>query len=61
MVTFGTPFPTLPRVMVTSEFNSADTSTTLSVSPVSTSGFTIRGAGNAAGTVAWIATNAPNS
>lgn len=59
VVTFGTPFPTIPQVMVTSAFNSADTSTTLSVFPVSTSGFTIRGAGNAAGTVAWIATNAP--
>lgn len=61
VVNFTTPFATTPVVMVTSQFNSADTSTTLSVFPVSTSGFTIRGAGNAAGTVAWLATNAGNT
>lgn len=60
VVTFTTPFQATPAVMVTSAFNSADTSTTLSVFPVSTTGFTIRGAGNAAGTVAWIATDAGN-
>jgi hypothetical protein len=60
VVTFTTPFASLPQVLVTSQFASADTSTTLSVFPVSTSGFTIRGAGNAAGTVAWLATNAGN-
>jgi hypothetical protein len=60
VVTFTTPFASLPHVQVTSQFNSADTSTTLSVFPVSVSGFTIRGAGNAAGTVAWLATNAGN-
>jgi hypothetical protein len=60
VVTFTTPFASTPHVVVTNQFSSADTSTTLSVFPVSTTGFTIRGAGNAAGTVAWIATNAGN-
>jgi hypothetical protein len=60
VVTFVTPFAATPQVIVTNQFASADTSTTLSVFPVSTTGFTIRGAGNAAGTVAWIATDAGN-
>lgn len=54
-VTFNTPFSSTPKVVCTSQFNSADTSTTLSCHTVSTTGFTLRGAGNAAGNVAWIA------
>jgi hypothetical protein len=60
VVTFVTPFASTPQVIVTNQFASADTSTTLSAFPVSTTGFTLRGAGNAAGTVAWIATDAGN-
>jgi hypothetical protein len=60
-VSFTTAFPSTPHVVVTSQFSSADTSTTLSVHTVSTTGFTLRGAGNAAGNVAWIATNVGNS
>ena len=60
-VLFARAFSSTPHVVVTSQFNSADTSTTLSVHTVSVNGFTIRGAGNAAGNVAWIATNAGNS
>jgi hypothetical protein len=60
-VSFTTAFPSTPHVVVTSQFSSADTSTTLSVHTVSTTGFTLRGAGNAAGNVAWIATNVGNT
>ncbi len=60
-VTFPTPFASTPRVVAISQFNSADTSTTLSCHTVTVNGFTLRGAGNAAGDVAWIATDAGNS
>lgn len=59
-VAFATAFPVVPRVVVTSQFSSADTSTTLSCHSVTTGQFSLRGAGNAAGIVAWIATSAPN-
>lgn len=62
-VLFGTPFGVgvTPHVVVCSQFNGADTSTTLFAHTISNVGFTMRGAGNAAGNVAWIATNAGNS
>lgn len=61
-VTFVTAFPigVTPHVVVCSQFNTSDTSTTLCAHTVSNTGFTIRGAGNAAGNVAWIATSAGN-
>lgn len=62
-VTFGAAFPigVTPQVVVCSQFNTSDTSTTLCAHTVSNTGFTIRGAGNAAGHVAWIATSAGNA
>lgn len=60
-VTFTTPFASVPHVVVTSQFASADTSTTLSAYNVTVNGFTMKGAGNAAGNVAWIATDAGNT
>lgn len=60
-VTFATPFASVPHVVVTSQFASADTSTTLSAYNVTVNGFTMKGAGNAAGNVAWIATDAGNT
>jgi hypothetical protein len=57
-VSFGTPFASTPRVVVLSQFNTSDTSTTLCAHSVTVNGFTMRGAGNAAGNVAWIATDA---
>jgi hypothetical protein len=59
-VSFGTPFASIPRVVVLSQFNTSDTSTTLCAHSVTVNGFTLRGAGNAAGNVAWIATDAGN-
>ena len=59
-VTFTTPFTTTPRVTVTAQFNNTDTSCTYSAESVTVNGFTLRGAGNPAGNVAWIATNAGN-
>lgn len=59
-VMFTTPFSSVPRVVATSQFSSGDTSTTLSIHSVTVNGFTLRGAGNAAGDVAWIATDAGN-
>jgi hypothetical protein len=60
-VTFTTPFASTPVVMVTAQFSNTDTSCTYSVSPVSTTGFTLRGAGNPAGVVGWIATTVGNT
>ena len=59
-VVFATPFANIPKVVVTSQFNTADTSTTLCAHTVTINGFTLRGAGNAAGNVAWIAIDATN-
>lgn len=59
-VTFNTPFASVPVVVVSSLFNTADTSTTLCAHTVTVNGFTLRGAGNLAGNVAWIATDAGN-
>ena len=63
LVTFGTAFGVgvTPHVVVCSQFNGADTSTTLFAHTISNTGFTMKGAGNAAGNVAWIATNAGNT
>lgn len=44
-----------------SQFSTTDTSTTFSAYSVTVNGFTVRGAGNAAGNVAWIATTAGNT
>lgn len=60
-VTFTTPFASVPRVVATAQFSTTDTSTTFSCYNVTVNGFTLRGAGNAAGSVAWIATDAGNS
>jgi hypothetical protein len=60
-VTFTTPFSSTPHVTHCSQFNGADTSTTIYIYNVTVNGFTMKGAGNAAGNVAWIATNAGNS
>jgi hypothetical protein len=60
-VTFTTPFPTVPHVVVTSQIANTDTSCTYSAHNVTTSGFTLRGAGNPAGNVVWIATTAGNT
>lgn len=60
-ITFTTPFASVPHVVVTSQFASSDTSTTLSAYNVTVNGFTLKGAGNAAGNVAWIATDAGNT
>ena len=59
-VTFATPFATVPHVVAIAQFSNADTSCTYSVHTVSTTGFTLRGAGNPAGFVAWIATDGGN-
>lgn len=63
VVTFTTPFPVgvTPHIIVSSEFNGSDTSTTLFAHTVTNVGFTMKGAGNAAGNVAWIATSAGNT
>ena len=62
VVTFGTAFPlgVTPQIMVTPQFNNADSTSEVSAHTVTNTGFTIRGAGNAAGNVAWIATSAGN-
>lgn len=60
-VVFATPFSTVPRVVVTAQINNADTSCTYSAHTVTVNGFTLRGAGNPAGNVAWLATNAGNT
>lgn len=63
VVTFTTPFGVgvTPHVVVCSQFNGSDTSTTLYAHTVTNVGFTMKGAGNAAGNVAWIATDAGNA
>lgn len=60
-VSFVTPFATTPRVLVTSQINNADTSSTISAHTVTANGFVLRGAGNPAGNVAWLATDAGNA
>jgi hypothetical protein len=60
-VTFTTPFASTPFVVVTSQIANTDTSCTYSAHNVTANGFTIRGAGNPAGNVAWIATTAGNT
>lgn len=60
-VTFVTPFASVPHVLVTSQINNADTSSTISAHSVTVNGFTLRGAGNPAGNVAWLATTAGNT
>jgi hypothetical protein len=60
-VTFTTPFASVPHVTHCSQFNGADTSTTIYIYNVTANGFTMKGVGNAAGNVAWIATNAGNA
>lgn len=60
-VSFVTPFASTPQVVVTAQINSADTSCTYSAHSVTVNGFTLRGAGNPAGNVAWIATNGGNT
>ena len=61
-VTFTTPFQlgSVVTVVVTSQTSNADTSCTYSAHTVTVAGFTLKGAGNPAGDVAWIATNAGN-
>lgn len=62
-VTFTTPFPagSTVKVLVLAQFNNTDTSCTYSAESVTVNGFTLRGAGNPAGNVAWFATNAGNA
>ena len=60
-VTFTTPFPSVPVVMITAQFANTDTSCTYSARSVTVNGFTAGGAGNPAGVVGWIATNAGNT
>lgn len=57
VVTFATPFRVgaVVRVFVTPQFNNADTSCTYSAHTISRTGFTLQGAGNPAGNVAWLA------
>ena len=57
-VSFAISFSGVPRVVAIPQFSTTDTSTTISCYNVTTDGFTMRGAGNAAGNVAWIATDA---
>ena len=54
-VTFSPAFASAPRVFLTAQFNNADTSCTYSAHTISETGFTMRGAGNPAGSVAWMA------
>lgn len=54
-VTFAVSFLSAPKVVVTPNFNSNDASCQYYVHSVTASGFTLRGAGNPAGNVAWIA------
>jgi hypothetical protein len=60
-VTFTTPFPSVPVVMITAQFANTDTSCTYSARSVTVNGFTAGGAGNPAGVVGWIATNVGNT
>lgn len=59
-VTFTTPFSGVPVVQITAQFANTDTSCTYSARNVTVNGFTAGGAGNPAGVVGWIATNAGN-
>lgn len=63
LVTFGTAFPvgSNVRVTVTAAFANTDVSCTYSAHTVTVAGFTLQGAGNPAGNVQWIATNAGNA
>ena len=54
-VSFPVAFASAPTVFVTSQVNNADTSCTYSAHTVTTTGFMLRGAGNPAGNVAWLA------
>jgi hypothetical protein len=60
-VTFTTPFPSVPVVMITAQFANTDVSCTYSARSVTVNGFTAGGAGNPAGVVGWIATNVGNT
>jgi hypothetical protein len=60
-VSFVTPFSSVPHVVVLAQFSNADTSCIYSAFNVTVNGCTIKGTGNPAGNVAWIATNAGNS
>lgn len=60
-VTFAAAFRAVPVVTVTAQFSNADTSCTYSAHTITVNGFTLRGAGNPAGLVGWIATDAGNS
>jgi hypothetical protein len=60
-VTFTTPFPSVPVVMITAQFANTDISCTYSARSVTVNGFTAGGAGNPAGVVGWIATNVGNT
>lgn len=60
-VAFPTPFASVPVVVPGAQFNNADTSCTYSCHSITVNGFTLRGAGNPAGFVGWIATAAGNS
>ena len=59
-VTFPTPFASVPRVVATSQFATTDVSTTLSAHTITVNGFKLKGAGNAVGNVAWLATDFGN-
>jgi hypothetical protein len=60
-VVFATPFASVPVVMILAQFANTDTSCTYSARSVTVNGFTAGGAGNPAGVVGWIATNAGNT
>lgn len=62
-ITFPTPFPpgSVVKVVALSQINNTDTSCTYSAHTITVNGFTLRGAGNPVGNVAWIATNAGNT
>lgn len=59
-VTFSPAFRAGSTVLVflTPQFNNADTSCTYSAHTISVNGFTMQGAGNPAGNVAWLAMEA---
>lgn len=60
-VVFAAAFSSVPIVTVTAQFNVSDTSCTICAHSITANGFTVRGAGNPAGSYGWIATNAGNS
>lgn len=59
-VVFATPFSSVPVVVPAAQFSNADTSCTYSCHSITVNGFTIRGSGNPAGLVGWIATSGGN-